>query len=248
MKNQARFVFHSELQDFIETEDKNRPHYCQFDDNPSVKDLIESRGVPHTEVAAIVVNGESVDFTHQVHNGDNIDVYPITDITTLKPLRRLIEPLRSEPRFVLDVHLGALARYLRLAGFDVIYEKKDPGDEWIAACSAKQDRILVTRDKGLLKRAIIRQAYWLRSTHPAQQMRELVQRYHLVPWFHPFKRCTHCNGLVQPVEKASIESRLPDHVRRHVAEFRQCSQCQHLYWKGSHYSKIENFLAGLQRS
>lgn len=248
MKNHARLFFHSTLQDFIEPLNRGQFYDCQFDDNPAVKDLIESQGVPHTEVAAILSNGESVEFNYQMKDGDQLEVYPISLLPVPRPRYLLSKPVDNEPRFVLDVHLGTLARYLRLTGFDVIYKKKDPGDEWIASTSAEQGRIVVTRDKGLLKRAIIEHGYWLRSQHPKQQMKELVQRYHLVKWFQPFKRCTHCNGLVRDVIKSDIQARLPEHVREHISEFRQCSQCHHIYWKGSHYTKIEKLIRELSSS
>ena len=247
MKNQATLQFQASLRDFIEVEKRGRTSVCQFDDKPAVKDVIEAQGVPHTEVAAIIVNGRSVEFEYQLLDGDDIVVYPIDALPTPYPEHLLISPLQGEPRFILDVHLGTLARYLRLTGFDVLYEKKDRGDEWIAVTAAEEQRIVVSRDKGLLKRSVITRGYWLRSTHPKQQMIELVQRYHLTQWFQPFKRCTHCNGLVHPVEKNKIQERLPDHVREHITEFRECNLCHHLYWKGSHYTKINTFIQELMR-
>lgn len=248
MNNQATLLFVASLHDFIEAGKRDQPCLCRFDDSPSVKDLIESRGVPHTEVAAIVVNTHAVDFNYQVIDGDEITVYPFDALPQPGPELLLIKPQDHEPAFILDVHLGTLARYLRLAGFDVVYQKKDPGDEWIAITAANEGRIVVSRDKGLLKRAIITQGCWLRNTNPKRQMKELVQRYQLTQWFHPFKRCTHCNGLVHVVAKHAIEARLPEHVRQHMTEFRECSQCHHVYWKGSHYKKINKFIHDLAQT
>jgi len=208
----------------------------------SIKDIIESYGVPHTEVDVILAGGESVDFSYRPAAGDRISVYPVFESFDIKPLMRLRpEPLR-QTRFVLDGHLGTLARRLRLLGFDSAYSN-DPADNELVRISVDQQRILLTRDRWLLKRRAITHGYCLRSDAPTEQLREVVVRFQLSGSVQPFTRCVACNGQLVPVDKAKIAHRLPPLTRQHYDDFHTCPDCGRDYWRGAHHERLQQIVA-----
>jgi uncharacterized protein with PIN domain len=244
---QTHFRFYAELNDFLPPKKRQRTFVHAFELSSSIKDMIESLGVPHTEVDLILVNGESVDFSYLVQDGDRISVYPVFEAIDINPVLRVRpEPLR-ETRFVLDVHLGRLAVYLRMLGFDTLY-RNDFADEELARISSDEDRILLTRDRGLLKRSIVTHGYCLRTTQPRQQLIEILRRFDLRSSITPFRRCLHCNGLLQPVDKAAIRHRLRSQTRQYYDEFRRCRDCDRIYWKGSHYHRMRQFIAQIYKT
>ncbi|MFP3896611.1 MAG: Mut7-C RNAse domain-containing protein [Anaerolineales bacterium] len=237
----ARVRFYAELNDFLPAEKRGRTFACPFLVSGSVKDMIESLGVPHTEVELILVNGRSVDFDYQVRDGDRISVYPVFESFDVTPLVRVRpEPLR-ETRFVLDTHLGKLATYLRLLGFDTLY-RNDYEDPELARISAEQERILLTKDHHLLKRNRVQHGYYVRAVDAREQLLEVLSRFHLFRSAAPFTRCLRCNGLLRPVSKEAVRHRLPPGTRRYYDEFRQCETCDRVYWKGSHYRRMQQFV------
>jgi uncharacterized protein with PIN domain len=238
---QAEIRFYAELNDFLAPERRSQTTSCSFDVSGSVKDLIEALGVPHTEVDLVLANGESVDFSYRVKNGDRISVYPefeTMDISSLERLRP--QPLR-EVRFVADTHLGRLAAYLRIAGFDTVY-RSDAVDEELAKVSANEKRVLLTRDRGLLKRNIVTRGYCVRTTSPREQLAEVVQRFDLSGSIAPFQRCVHCNELLEPARKEEISDRLQPETRQYFEEFSLCPGCHQIYWKGSHYRRMQRLI------
>jgi uncharacterized protein len=197
----------------------------------TILDLIESCGVPHTEIGRIEVNGAEVAGAYRYRDGDRVMVYPAT------------APL-DDPRFVLDVHLGRLAAYLRMLGFDTFY-RTCFDDAEIAAISADEGRVLLTRDRGLLKRGNVTQGYWLRETDSRRQAAEVVSRFSLAHAIRPFTRCMACNAELVDVAKAQVIDRLPPRTAELYDEFRQCPRCRRVYWKGSHYRRMEQWIATL---
>jgi hypothetical protein len=237
----ARFRFYEELNDFLPPDRQKVDFDHTFKNRASIKDMIESLGVPHTEVDLILVQGCSVDFSYIVQDGDRISVYPVFESLDISPLTALHpRPLRVS-RFVLDTHLGRLARYLRMLGFDTLY-RNDYTDAELARTSSAEGRILLTRDRGLLKRRIITHGYFVRETQPRRQLREILERLDLRGASRPFRRCTACNGLLAPVAKDRILARLKPDTRRHFNEFWICAGCSRIYWKGSHYEHMREFL------
>lgn len=237
--------FYAELNDFLPPERRQTAFTVPLARQTSVKDLIESLGVPHTEVDLILVNGESVDFAYRVRAGDRISVYPVFEALDIAPLVRVRpRPLR-EPRFVLDTHLGKLALYLRMLGFDALY-RNDYADEELARISSQEHRILLTRDRGLLKRRLVTHGYHVREDDPERQLVEVVRRFDLAGAAQPFGRCLRCNDLLEEVEKAAIEHRLEPKTRRYYHQFRVCRGCGRVYWPGSHHehmrARIERLL------
>lgn len=239
MGGEAEFRFYAELRDFLDDPDGRLLR--RFEVSPSVKDLIESSGVPHTEVDLVLVNGDPVDFGHRIQDGDRVSVYPVFETFDIEDVTQVrASPLR-ETRFVLDVHLGRLARYLRLLGFDTRYSV-DRSDPELVATSLREDRILLTRDLELLKHGDLTHGYFVRATDPREQLLEVVERLHLGGSIEPFTRCMACNGALRPVEKSRVADRLPDGVRREQDRFWQCEECEKIYWRGSHMDRLEELV------
>jgi uncharacterized protein with PIN domain len=237
----AELRFYAELNDFLPAERQQQAFTHRFEGRVSVKDMIESLGVPHTEIEVVLANGRSVDFTYLVKDGDHISVYPVFESLDITPLLRLRpEPLRHTC-FVLDQHLGRLAAYLRLLGFDTLY-RNDYDDEELARIAAEEGRILLTRDRGLLKRRQVTRGYCVRSTDSQEQLLETVRRFDLAGSLHPFTRCPHCNGRLAPVTKEEVQDRLPPHTREHYDDFRLCESCGQVYWQGAHHHKLAELI------
>lgn len=235
----AEFRFFEELNDFLPLHRRQVCFDHTFCGRCSVKDVIESLGVPHTEVDLILVDDRSVDFAYIVQDGDHVSVYPVFESFDIGPLQRLRpQPLRNS-RFVADVHLGKLSRYLRLLGFDTLY-RNDYADAELARVASAEKRILLTRDRDLLKRSIITHGYYIRSTQPRRQLQEVLNRFDLHRSVRSFLRCIRCNGLLETVTKEQIFDRLEPNTRRYFDRFWRCDDCRQIYWQGSHY-------AGLQR-
>ncbi|HAZ47513.1 MAG TPA: twitching motility protein PilT [Cyanobacteria bacterium UBA11371] len=240
----AEFRFFAELNFFLPPNKREVSFAHFFEERGSIKDTIESLGIPHPEVAFIEVNGKSVDFAYIVQDGDKINVYPISTLPEIPPTITVQPQPLSVARFVLDIHLGKLANSLRLLGFDTLY-RNDYDDEELAQISANEQRILLTRDKGLLMRSIVSYGYYVRSTNPERQIAEVLQRFDLFNSLTPFCRCLRCNGLLETVAKSSIIDQLPESVRLQVDEFQRCGECQQIYWRGSHYEQMQQFINNL---
>jgi len=242
----AEFRFYEELNDFLAPPRRRRTFVHGFDGTPAVKDVIESFGVPHTEVDLILVNGHSVRFGHRLHGRERVAVYPMFERFDIRPLHRLRpRPLRR-PRFVLDVHLGALARRLRLLGFDALYENNFD-DPTLVALSSRERRILLTRDVGLLKHGAVTHGHWLRSIKPDAQLREVIAAFHLQRETAPFTRCLVCNAELRPIARAAVRERVPARVYARRRAFRECVSCKRLYWRGTHYQALERLARGVRR-
>lgn len=239
--NTAFFRFYAELNDFLAPALRGKTFQHSFHQHPSIKDMIEALGAPHTEVELILANGVPVDFSYQVQDGDRISVYPqfeALDVSSLVRLRP--QPLR-ETRFVADIHLGKLAAYLRMLGFDTLY-RNDFSDEQLARLSHGERRILLTRDRGLLKRSLVTHGYCVRQNQPRGQLKEIVQRFDLPGVMKPFQRCLRCNGLLAPVEKQQVWKEIPAKTQLRYEHFHQCQQCRQVYWKGSHYERMARYI------
>lgn len=237
----AIFRFHAELNDFLPRRQRNGPIQHRFDWRASVKDMIESLGIPHAEIDLIVANDRSVNFSYIVQQNDEIDVYPFSNTITAIPREPLRPPHPVCARFVLDAHLGRLAAYLRMAGFDTLY-RNNYDDEELALISSSEQRILLTRDIGLLKRSIVIYGYFMRETNPRRQLAEAMRRYNLAEKITPFKYCMKCNGLLEPVAKEAILDLLPHDTAQHYDVFHRCRSCLQPYWKGAHYQRMQEIL------
>ncbi len=236
--------FYEELNDFLPGDQRKRPFEQEFKPTQSIKHLIESLGVPHTEVEIILANGRSVDFAYQPVDGDRISVYPMFERLDVTPLLRLRpRPLR-ESRFIADAHLGKLARHLRLLGFDTLFFN-DVGDDRLVELSVAERRILLTRDRALLMRRELTHGCFVHAIDPDEQLAELLHRLDLFRAVAPFTRCTVCNGRLLGVEKPQVLPLLPKRVAELYTEFWRCSDCAKIYWKGSHYRQLATFVESL---
>lgn len=237
----AEFRFYEELNDFLPPERRRASFACSVAGTRSVKDAIESIGVPHTEVDLILVDGRSVGFDRVLRGGERVAVYPVFELLDIAPLQHLRpRPLR-DPRFVLDTHLGKLARHLRMAGFDCLYRNDYRDSELITAALAEQ-RIILTRDKGLLKQRLVTHGYFVRHTESEEQLREVVRALQLETGLRPFTRCRECNAELREVSKAEVLARLPENVRRIYERFQLCPGCARVYWEGTHYARLRHLL------
>lgn len=237
----ACFRFYGPLNDFLAPVQKQGTLVCAFAERSSVKDLIEALGVPHPEIDRIVVNGASVGFGYRVNDGDRVAVYPGWRNVDPGSDGRVSPPRQERPSFVADVHLGQLAAYLRFAGFDTLY-RNDYSDADIAAVSADEDRVLLTRDVGVLKRSNVARGYFVRATHPGRQLVEVLRQFDAAARASPFTRCVRCNSMLRPVARDEVLELLPPRTRQEHREFFQCPTCARIYWKGSHYSRVRAFL------
>lgn len=243
----ATFRFADELNDFLPRRKRHAPVVRAFDWRGSVKDMIESIGVPHSEIELITVHDKSIDFSYIVQDDDDIAAYPRFDAIELHDkirLRPALDP--ATVRFVLDTHLGRLAAYLRMMGFDTLYRNDYPDDE-LAEVSALEERVLLTRDVGLLKRGIVVYGYFVRELKPKPRLIEIMNRFALNTAITPFKYCMKCNGELHGVDVALIADQLPEGTADYYDEFHQCDSCAQVYWKGPHYDQmcelIEDVLA-----
>jgi len=242
MPGRVEIRFYEELNDFLPPARRKVTFEHAFSQSGSIKDMIEALGVPHTEVDLILVNGRSVDFDYLIRDGDRISVYPMFESMDITPVTRLRpQPLRTT-RFVLDTHLGRLAAYLRLFGFDTLY-RNDYDDPTLAAISAAEHRILLTRDRQLLMRRQVTHGYFVRETQPRLQLIEVLRRFDLRATQRPFTRCMHCNGEISAVSKEEIREQLLPRTERWYQEFWRCGQCGKIYWKGTHFSHLQELVA-----
>jgi uncharacterized protein len=231
------FRFYEELNDHLKREWRKNEIPQYFQNGQTVKDAIEKLGVPHCEIDLILANGQSVDFGYRLNSGDFISVYPIFESFDISPVVRLRpEPLR-EIKFILDAHLGKLARKLRLFGFDTLYQNNFE-DLQIIELAVNEKRIIVTRDRRLLMHKNVTHGYFLRNTDPHIQLSEVVERFQLQNQLNPFARCSLCNGEIIEADRTSVIRSLPEKTVKYYDEFFTCSSCGQVYWKGSHYEKL----------
>jgi len=210
----------------------------------TVKHVIETIGIPHTEIGEICINQESVGFDQRLTAGDMIEVFPWYG----KWGGTFHSQIRPDPpqllKFVLDSHLGKLASYLRLLGLDTIY-RNDFEDFELATISCEENRFLLTRDRCLLKRRIVTYGYWVRETQPRRQLLEIINRFDIKKKTGLFTRCAICNGLLNNVPKTDIIHLLEHKTRLYYDNFRKCSDCGQIYWKGSHFKRMEELFSDI---
>lgn len=241
----ALFRFYEELNDFLPPQQRKRDIELGFKPPAPVRHLIETLGVPHTEVELILLNGRSVGLDQAVQDGDRVSVYPMFESLDLRPLLRLrAQPLRN-PRFVADAHLGKLARLLRMLGFDTLFSN-DTGDSRMAELAADEGRVLLTRDRALLMRRILTHGCYIRASEPRAQLLQVMNRLDLFAALQPFSRCMECNQPLAVTEKTALEAELPKGVLEHYNEFWQCTGCGRVYWKGHHYWAMQAWIAAMQ--
>ncbi|WP_179405448.1 Mut7-C RNAse domain-containing protein [Burkholderia guangdongensis] len=237
----ATFRFHDELNAFLPRERRERAFAYACARDATVKHTVEALGVPHTEIGRLDVNGASVALDRRLADGDRVDVYPeraaAPDGATAPPPR--------EWRFVADAHLGALAQLLRLAGFDTRYDNHFSDDE-IAALAEHDGRIVLTRDRELLKRRAVARGCYVHAVQPAAQLTELFVRLGLAPHMRPFRLCLRCNAPLHPLGADEAAARVPDGVRRRHRRFAACDVCRRVFWEGSHWQRMRTVVDAMR--
>jgi hypothetical protein len=239
---QVSLVFHGSLQSLLSkkfTRTQLFKHSLQR--RASIKDVIESLGVPHTEIETLQANNTEVSFAYIVQDGDHIEIFPqVPPVDIVKTTLLRLYSL-EEIRFVVDTNVGKLASLLRMAGFDTFY-KNGLDDAELAHISQNEKRILLTRDRKLLNRKNIVYGHLVRECKPEMQLKEIISFYGLKDQLKPFSRCMACNGLLEPVRKETIIHRLKPLTKKYYNTFQRCSQCDKLYWPGSHKDKMTTIL------
>lgn len=240
----VEFRFYEELNDFLPKQKRKISFSYTFKYNQTVKDAIEAVGIPHTEVDLIVVNGSSEGFSYTLQNGDRVAVYPVFESIDIKNVTRLAgRPLR-DTKFILDVHLGKLCKYLRMLGFDTYYRNNLDDDEIVERAGIEK-RIILTRDIGILKNGLVTHGYWIRSKDWKEQLDEVLRRFDLHNSIKPFYRCIACNGFISNIEKTAIAHLLNQNTKECFHTFYRCGSCKKIYWEGSHYENMKTFVDNL---
>lgn len=235
MRFSIRLLFHGSLNAFLpkryreQTIERILPFFS------TIKDTVEAIGVPHVEIEKILVNQLDAEFDYRPQQNDWVEVFPYGNTM----------PTGAPKSFVLDVHLGALARLLRMMGIDAVY-RNDCTDKEIVAIAVSENRAVLTKDVGLLKHKQLHWGYWLRSQQAEEQFREVAKRFALCAIINPFSRCIACNGIIKEVEKSNVANLLPKNTERYFTEFYRCGQCGKLYWKGSHFEAMQKTVERLK--
>ncbi len=238
---QASVRFYGELNDFLPPERRGKVFPYPFMGKPSVKDVAEALGAPHVEVDVIRLNGVSVGFDFHIDDKNVLEVYPRREGQCVSDALHLLPELPAEPRFVLDGHLGRLAAYLRLLGFDVLHDAGFSDPE-IVRLSVHENRIVLTRDLALLKHGSLSLGRWVWSQNPREQLGEVVRYFDLSGRIRPFSRCTVCNGRVEPVSKDIVRRLLEPKTALWYDKFQRCSSCGRIYWEGSHTERLRELV------
>ncbi|MFD8969447.1 Mut7-C RNAse domain-containing protein [Streptomyces sp. NPDC059568] len=224
---EIQISFASELRLFVAAERRQGRTAVVTDGKSTLGHAVESLGVPLTEVGALLVDGREVPVAHIPAAGETVEVRAVS-----RPQRVPDAPLR----FLLDVHLGTLARRLRLLGVDAAYESEDLGDPALATLSATERRVMLSRDRGLLRRREIWAGAYVYSDRPDDQLRDVLERF--APVLAPWTRCTACNGELGPADKDSVQEQLEHGTQRSYDVFAQCRTCGRVYWRGAHHARL----------
>jgi uncharacterized protein len=237
------FWFDNSFIELLSIEHKSGVFGYSFNGEPSIKHLVEALRIPHTEIGRIMVNGCEVGLSYLPQDQDKIEIYPLDgDRPYFRPV---VNSSYHDARFILDNHLGKLTTYLRILGFDALY-RNDFQDDELSEIASREGRVLLTRDRGLLMRRAIIYGYFIRSMDAREQVIEVLRQYSLEGQVRPFSRCLRCNGQLQRVDKVSILDRLEPLTQKYYNEFCICLDCDQIYWKGSHYERMQEFIRPLK--
>jgi len=232
----VRLRFHGDLNIFLGSKVGDPVIERPLAEKTSIKDVIESCGVPHPEVDLILVDDQTVGFDHTLANDAKVEIFPVENQGTDRTEKQL--QTIGITSFVADGHLGGLTRNLRLLGFDVAYPKS-ADDRQLLEVMVRENRALLTRDRRLLMHAIVQHGYYPRSQNANEQTIEVVRRFDLSELIAPFTRCLRCNALLEEATKAEVIDELEPLTKIYYDQFRRCPHCKQIYWPGSHFSKLQ---------
>jgi len=239
----VRLRFHGDLGVFLGSKAGDAIIERRLAEKTSIKDIIESCGVPHPEVDLILVDEQTVGFDHTLANDAKVEVFRVENRDTVSTEKRL--QATGISMFVADGHLGGLARNLRLLGFDVAY-RQNAGDRLLLEVMARENRALLTRDRRLLMHSIVQHGYCPRSQNTDEQTIEVIRRFNLSELIAPFTRCLRCNALLEDAAKAAIIDKLKPLTKIYYEQFRRCPGCGQIYWAGSHFQKLAKRIKDIQ--
>lgn len=229
--------FYSSLNKLLKKGRRDKELSLELKLRQSVKDLIEAQGIPHTEIGLIIIDGKREESSYILKDGQKVEVYPAFNDIKEPKFQNMIE---YPKKFILDVHLGKLAKYLRIFGIDTLYENYY-SDEEIVETALKEGRVVLTRDRGVLKRKAVKYGYLIKSDESKEQLREIFLNFDLLPNVKPFFRCISCNGVLEKVDKEDVIDELEPLTRKYYNEFFRCTTCKKIYWKGGHRERMEEF-------
>ena len=235
------FRFYEELNDHLPEEMRKVWFEYPLKDRISVQEAISSLGVPPAEVDLILVNQLSKGFDYILQDEDRISVYPVFELFDISEISELREKPLREIRFICDVHLGKLSRYMRMLGFDTLYSNQYTNEQ-IIQIATEEKRIILSRNCRLIRDKRVTHSYWVRSSDPLEQIRDLVNKLDLSNSIDPLTRCMECNGILVPVDKQQILPQLEPRTANYFNEFFRCNTCAHIYWKGSHFENMLGFI------
>ncbi|WP_313086380.1 Mut7-C RNAse domain-containing protein [Pseudomonas sp.] len=242
----ATFRFYARLNAFLSRERRGQAFSCPCAQRATTKHMIEALGVPHTEVALVLADGNPVGLDWQIGEGERIAVYPALAQLDVGSLVRL-PPMPTPPRFVADAHLGGLARLLRMAGFDTLYDNHY-GDAAMVDLANREHRVLLTRDRALLMHRAVVHGCYVQALKPAEQLRELYTRLQLAAHAHPFSLCLGCNEPLRTLDRQDVIDRVPERVWQRQSRFLGCERCHKVFWEGSHWQDMRALLEAMQRA
>lgn len=238
--------FYEELNDYLPETLRKRAYVRDVPENSTVRAIIGAEGIPPEAIELLLADGRSVGFDYIPRQGERLAVYPVFEAFDLGELRQIHDRPLRQPRFVADAHLGKLAESLRMLGFDTLY-RNDFSDDELVRLSGTEQRILLSRDRGLLQRQAVERGYFVTGIRPGEQLLEVLEHFDLYGLMRPLNRCIKCNSALKSVPKEEVAERLPPGVARRLTEFWRCTGCGRIYWKGSHYDRMRRRIAALRR-
>lgn len=241
MTKKVYLRFFGELNYFFNDRNK-KIREIKFKDRQTIKDILEGIGIPHTEVYFLLKEQQPISFSYLVKDKDEISVYPVFKILNIENSQNTLrKKFPYQPKFIADAHLGKLVSYLRILGFDTLYHN-DFGDKLLAEKSKKENRILLSRDHGLLMRKNVKYGYFIKYDDPKKQLKEVINRYDLIDHINKASRCPKCNQTLKRVEKEKIIDSLEPKTKKYFNKFYICPDCDQIYWRGSHFNKINKMI------
>ena len=238
------FRCYAELNDFLPGEYRQKQFDYPLKTPVTLAEAIESLGIPFSEVDLVLVNQQPATLDQSLHEHDFVSLFPAFETLDISELKGGQVPALRTTRFVLDAHLGKLAKYLRMLGFDCLY-RNDFGDEEIMELARKEKRIILTRDKLLLQSRRVTHGYYIRATDKHDQLREVVQKFDLYSQFNSFTRCMTCNAELVPKSGEEVKNLLPEDIQQLYNDFFLCPDCSKVFWKGSHFKRMESYIRDL---
>ncbi|MCD6561598.1 MAG: Mut7-C ubiquitin/RNAse domain-containing protein, partial [Deltaproteobacteria bacterium] len=237
----AHFRFYEELNDFLPEQRKKTDFEAGFKDKRTIKDMIESIGVPHPEIDLILVNGKSVNFDYILRDKDRVSVYPTFESINIADVTRLKKRPLKKSRFIADINLRDIVRYMRAMGLDLYFDPSLP-PRGIIEISKKEKRIILTKSKKLLKFKDVTHGIFLRPGSTEEQIRYVIDYLDIRMDVRPFSRCLGCNNLLENIQKQKIKDRIPPKTMAFCNKYSYCRRCDKIYWEGTHVFRMKKVI------